>query len=68
MAYWFDQITDAVTANPPTDNVRSLVVKENVFGIVVGVGYEYYQKNDPRIGKIGICITTVNEKRNKLNK
>ena len=58
-AYWFEQIADAVTAKPPTDNVKSIIVKENIYGMVIDVEYEYYKTGDPRIGNIGLCITTM---------
>lgn len=38
-----------------------------MFGTVVGVDYEYYKKDDPNIGKVGLCITTLTDNYNKSN-
>lgn len=60
-AFWLEQITDAVLANPPKDNVRRMIVNESLLGNVIGVEYEYYKKGDPAIGKIAFRITTVSD-------
>lgn len=60
-ALWFEQITDAIIANPPKDNVRRVIVNENLLGNVIGVEYEYYQKGDPAIGRIAFRITTISD-------
>ncbi len=60
-ALWFEQIIDSIIANPPKGNVKRVIVSENLLGNVIGVEYEYYQKDDPAIGKIAFRITTVSD-------
>ena len=57
-ALWFEQITEEVCNYPPKDNVRRVIVKENVRGNVVGVDYEYYPPENPMIGEIAFRTTT----------
>ena len=62
LSLWFEQITDAVRNHPPEDNVRRVIVKENIHGDAVGVDYKYYPKEDPLIGKMAFRATTVDVK------
>lgn len=62
LSLWFEQITDAIRDHPPEDNVRRVIVKENIHGDAVGVDYEYYPKNDSLIGIIAFRTTTVDVK------
>lgn len=63
-ACWFEQITDAIVANPPKDNVKRVVVIENQIGDVVSADYIYYPKDDQNIGKIAFRITTQGNQNN----
>ena len=62
LSLWFEQITDAVRNHTPEDNVRRVIVKENIHGDAVGVDYEYYPKEDPLIGEMAFRTTTVDVK------
>ena len=61
LAYWFEQVTDAVNKNPPKDNVSCIVVMENMLSVVIDVDYEYYQQDDPDIGKMGFHIRVIRD-------
>ena len=63
-AFWFEQVFEAVNSNPPTDNVRRIVVKEKMFyRIIIGIEYEYYGRDDPNIGEMAFRITAVSDKK-----
>ena len=67
-ALWFEQITDAIRNHPPEDNVRRVIVKENIHGDAVGVDYEYYPKEDPLMGKWLFALLRLTSKTTILSK
>ena len=59
LALWFEQITDAIRNHQPVDNVRRVIVQEDIRGNAIDIDYEYYTKDDPEIGKTAFCTTTL---------
>ena len=54
----YSQIADAIRNHQPVDNVRRVIVQEDIKGNVINVDYDYYAKDDPEIGKTAFRTKT----------